>query len=185
MRALSKMKPHPHPPRGCTTLLDCGCTNHFQGLRFGDRTPDNHPAFVALLAVRNIAICVFKVHGSFSLVVTSGARHTVLMAYRSQADWDSVDWSGSDREIAAQLGVTHAAVSKRRKRMGHASDYRVGIALLRGWFEFNKSRLPRLTDYEIQVLVMDELDEIIEPGTVKYWRRQIRTATPSPYRISR
>ena len=60
----------------------------------------------------------------FGLVTTKGARHTVLMAYRSQADWDSVDWFDSDREIAATLDVSHAAVSKRRKKIGHASLYR-------------------------------------------------------------
>lgn len=93
------------------------------------------------------------------------------MAYRSQADWDAVDWSDSDREIAAQLGVSPSAVSKRRKKIGHASEYKVDGVLLRGWFECNRRRLPRMSNEDIQVEVWDQLQLI--GFDCSYWRRQM------------
>ena len=124
-----------------------------------------------MLAVKNIAMRILKVHSSFSLVRTKGARHTVFMAYRSQADWDSVDWFDSDREIAAELGVSHSAVAKRRKKIGHASLYKVDAMFLRGWFEHNRRRLPGMTNRDIEVEVFDQLDLI--GFDCSYWRRQM------------
>ena len=95
------------------------------------------------------------------------------MAYRSQADWDSVDWSRSDRDLALLLGVTHAAVSKRRKKLGHASDYKVDVTLLRGWFEHNRARLPGMSTRDIQVEVYDQLNQMIETGSVRFWRKEM------------
>ena len=95
----------------------------------------------------------------------------MVMAYRSQANWDSVDWSGSDREIAATLSVSYAAVSKRRKKQGHASDYTVDAVLLRGWFEHNRARLSRLNNDDIRIEVFTELD--LMDFSVSYWRRQM------------
>ncbi len=99
------------------------------------------------------------------------ACYSLGMAYRSQADWDSVDWSCSDRGIAAQLGVSHGAVAKRRRRIGHASDYTVDTILLRGWFERHRTRLSQMTKRDIQVTVYDDLEIVLQKPQVAYWRK--------------
>ncbi len=93
------------------------------------------------------------------------------MPFRAKADWSEVDWSLSDRDIAARLGVSHSAVAKRRKKQGHFSEYKVDAVLLRGWFECNRRRLPRMSDEDIQVEVFDAVDIIIEKSQVCYWRK--------------
>ena len=93
------------------------------------------------------------------------------MPFRAKADWSEVDWCDSDREIAATLSVSHAAVAKRRKKIGHASDYKVDAVLLRNWFECNRRRLPRMTDEDIQVFVFDAVEIILEQSQVCYWRK--------------
>ncbi len=113
----------------------------------------------------------FKVRGSFSLVTSRDGCHTLLMAFRSKADWFAVDWSRSDRELASSLGVSHSAVAKRRKKLGHVSDYTVDRALLRGWFFRNRNSLPRMSDRDIRVEVFDQLD--LMDFDVAYWRRQV------------
>ena len=99
------------------------------------------------------------------------ACYSLGMAYPAKADWHSVDWSDSDREIAAQLAVSHSAVSKRRKKIGHASLYKVDAMLLGGWFEHNRRRLPRMSNEDIRIEVFDQLDLI--GFDCSYWRKQM------------
>ncbi len=140
-------------------------------MRLRERHTNTRRTFVALLAVKNIAARIFKVRGSFGLAMPSGGCHTLLMAYRSKADWFAVDWSESDRTIAEQLGVSRGAVAKRRKQIGHASDYAVDAKLLRGWFEYNRARLPGMTDRDIEIEVFDQLGLI--GFNCSYWRKQM------------
>lgn len=93
------------------------------------------------------------------------------MAYPPKADWHSVDWSLSNRDIAGRLGVDSRAVGKRRAKLGHASDYKVDAVLLRSWFESNRKRMPRMTDEDIQVEVFDAVEIMLEKSQVYYWRK--------------